>query len=405
MEYTSYLQKFKEIQSARTEKTATFLKETPRKREIFAKKLDFCEKTWSTSKNKESSKSLHEFSLRKPAEIFAKSLKTPANSAKTLENLRKLRESPAVSRINININIANSANSLENRDFRVEKTEKTAETLVKSAKTAGTFEKSAKTEGTFEKSAKTFENPEETLKNTNKIAENSANLLQIPQEICTNESRKGSTLVYESLILSLEEIYREMKKKVLFYQKSIVFLLTSALKPEEKLDFFFKFSLLKVFGVQSFAIYRENAITTIYAEEIAVFETLKKKSLLINSLSMGSLENYVEKEGLFAQKLENEQETLVFYRLARQNSQENQVNYFQLVEKYKFVGFKENLAKFVLLIEKILVKRQINVEIRAVLLEFLALVEYFIINFKVVFLENIKKTLADAFDLEMYEFY
>lgn len=231
----------------------------------------------------------------------------------------------------------------------------------------------------------------------------SSNLLKVPENL--RDQRKSSSLIYESLILTLEDIYKKLKEKTLFYQKSIVFLMWSISEDNEDLksyEIFFKKVLLDIFGIESFAIYSQNTMKTIYNEHSQFYERLKLESLLMDSFSIGCAEDSLEKEGLFVQKLgDSHEEVMIFYKIGNINEDNIIYQYFKLVEKYKFIGFKDHLVKFTLLIESMLLKKQEKVEIREIMKTFLSLIEYFIMNFKVLFLENLKKLISRTFNLEM----
>ena len=229
------------------------------------------------------------------------------------------------------------------------------------------------------------------------------NLLKVPDSL-VNE-RKNSSVIYESLILSLEEMYRQVKRKILVYQQPIIFLMVSgSLKSqvsEETMAKFFQRCLLDIFDIQSFAIYSDNLIRTPYKDDIDYYERLKLESLLMDSFSIGAVAENLEKKGVFIQKLgENKDDNIIVYTINNPNEDNIMYSYFQLVEKYNFLGFKEHLTKFILLIDSIVLEKK-AVELGFIVRELLNLIEYFIVNFKVLFLEHIKTVLSRSFDLEM----
>ena len=223
------------------------------------------------------------------------------------------------------------------------------------------------------------------------------NTLKVPEKLSIQ--RKSSGMIYESLILCLEQIYKQMKEKIIIYHHPIIYLMICGLQNED-IGIFFKQALLQMFEIKSFAIYKDNKLRSIYEEELEEYERIKRESLLMSSFSIGDSEN-LEKSGLFIHKLgENNEEIIIIYKINQPSEDNIMYLYFQLLEKYNFSGFKEHLAKFILIIDNI-VNKVSNVEVTAIVKELLTLIKYFIVNFKALFLEHIKKILTRTFELDM----
>ena len=124
----------------------------------------------------------------------------------------------------------------------------------------------------------------------------------------------------------------------------------------------------------------------------------------MDSFSIGAVAENLEKKGVFIQKLgENKDDNVIVYTINNPNEDNIMYSYFQLVEKYNFLGFKEHLTKFILLIDSIVLEKK-AVELGFIVRELLNLIEYFIVNFKVLCLDHIKTVLSRSFDLEMWFF-
>lgn len=122
----------------------------------------------------------------------------------------------------------------------------------------------------------------------------------------------------------------------------------------------------------------------------------------MNSYNIGEAAENLEKSGLFLHKVGKENDdSKIFYRINQPSEDNLMYLYFLLLEKFNFVGFKDHLTKYILLMDSILMEEKNTIEPRIIIRQLLSLMEYFIMNFKVLFLESIKKNLSKSFDLEM----